>query len=171
MPAHLSGLMEGVNTMPIRFLKNASEIADVSKASPLPVSVERAAPAKLVDTLLIASTTIIITQNRDLLDSTTTELPTLDNCLQYGKLLWTYFRESDAATTYRILARATDHNGAPLASGWLELATGTLPGAANSWNRLEIPTSGYGHYDQYRIEVWRTAGSNYTLISKIVGVR
>ncbi|MGQ9656905.1 MAG: hypothetical protein ACUVV1_03250 [Fimbriimonadales bacterium] len=156
--------------MPIRFLKNASEIADVSKASPLPVSVERAAPAKPVDTLLIASTTITTTANIDLLGFTNTELPTLDNCLQYGKLLWTLFRTGDAATTYRILARATDHNGAPLANGWLVLETKTLLSVANSWSRVVIPSTGFGYFDQYRIEVWRTDGSDYTLISKIVGV-
>jgi len=46
-----------------------------------------------------------------------------------------------------------------------------LPGEANSWGRIEIPASSDGYYDQYRIEVQRTAGSNYNLISKIVGVR
>lgn len=163
--------MEGVNTIPIRFLKNASEIADVSKAAPLPVSVERAAPAKLADTLLVSNLSVNATTNRDLLGSTSTELPTLDTCMQYRKLYWTYFRAGGATTTYRILARATDHNGAPLAGGWLELATGTLAGAANSWNRIEIPATTDGYFDQYRIEVWRTDGSDYDLVSKIVGVR
>jgi hypothetical protein len=46
-----------------------------------------------------------------------------------------------------------------------------LPGGANSWNRIEIPATTDGYYDQYRIEVWRTAGGDYTLSSKIVGVR
>lgn len=163
--------MEGVNTMPIRFLKNASEIADVSKASPLPVSVERNAPAKTADTLLVSNLIVTDTVNRDLLGSTSTELPTLDNCMQYGKLLWTFFRTGDAATTYRILARATDHNGAPLAGGWLVLETKPLLSVANSRSRVVIPSTDFGYFDQYRIEVWRTDGSDYTLISKIVGVR
>jgi hypothetical protein len=91
--------------------------------------------------------------------------------MQYRKLVWFYFRASDAATTYRVLARATDHNGAPLGAGWQELVADTLPGGANSWGRIEIPIS-EGYYDQYRIEVQRTAGdNNYNLISKIVGVR
>jgi hypothetical protein len=92
--------------------------------------------------------------------------------MQYRKLVWFYFRASDAATTYRVLARATDHNGAPLGAGWQEIAPPTpLPGEANTWGRIEIPATTDGYYDQYRIEVWRTAGNNYTLTSKIVGVR
>jgi hypothetical protein len=125
------------------------------------------------DTLLAATTTVTNDANRDLLGSTATELPTLDGCGQYRKLVWFYFRASDAATTYRVLARATDHNGAPLGTGWQEIVPATtLPGAANSWGRIEIPASGDGYYDQYRIEVQRTGGSsNYSLTSKIVGVR
>ena len=156
--------------MPVRFLRNASELADVSMESPLPVQVTNARPVP-ADTLLVATTSVTADANRDLLGSTSTELPTLDGCMQYRKLVWFYFRASDAATTYRVLARATDHNGAPLGAGWQELATGTLPGGANSWGRIEIPASGDGYYDQYRIEVQRTAGSNYILTSKIVGVR
>jgi hypothetical protein len=156
--------------MPVRFLRNASELADVSWETPLPVQVANAKPVP-ADTLLVATTTVDTTANRDLLQSTSTELPTLDNCGQYRKLVWFYFRASDAATNYRVLARATDHNGAPLGTGWQELAAGTLPGGANSWGRIEIPSAGDGYYDQYRIEVQRTAGSNYSLTSKIVGVR
>lgn len=157
--------------MPVRFLKNASELADVSVESPLPVQVTNARPVP-ADTLLVIATDATTT-NRDLFSSTSTELPTLDGCGQYRKLVWFYFRTSDAATNYRILARATDHNGAPLGTGWQELVPPTtLPGGANSWNRIEIPASGDGYYDQYRIEVQRTAGSsNYTLTSKIIGVR
>jgi hypothetical protein len=158
--------------MPVRFLRNASELADVSMESPLPVQVTNARPVP-ADTLLVATTSVTADANRDLLGSTATELPTLDGCMQYRKLVWFYFRASDAATTYRVLARATDHNGAPLGAGWQEIAPATtLPGAANSWGRIEIPSAGDGYYDQYRIEVQRTAGSsNYNLISKIVGVR
>ncbi len=157
--------------MPVRFLRNASELADVSWETPLPVQVANAKPVP-ADTLLVATTTVDTTANRDLLGSTATELPTLDVCGQYRKLVWFYFRAGGDATTYRVLARATDHNGAPLGTGWQELATGTLPGGANSWGRIEIPSAGDGYYDQYRIEVQRTAGSsNYFLTSKIVGVR
>jgi len=157
--------------MPVRFLRNASELADVSWETPLPVQVANAKPVP-ADTLLVATTSVDTTANRDLLGSTSTELPTLDACGQYRKLVWFYFRTSDAATTYRVLARATDHNGAPLGAGWQEIVPATpLPGAANSWGRIEIPATTDGYYDQYRIEVQRTAGSNYNLISKIVGVR
>jgi len=156
--------------MPVRFLRNASELADVSWETPLPVQVANAKPVP-ADTLLVATTGVDTTANRDLQGSTATELPTLDGCMQYRKLVWFYFRAGDAETTYRVLARATDHNGAPLGAGWQELIADTLPGGANSWGRIEIPASGDGYYDQYRIEVQRTAGSNYILTSKIVGVR
>jgi len=137
----------------------------VSRQNRLPVD------ATAPDTLLVVPTTVTAESNRDLLGSTATELPTLDGCMQYRKLVWFYFRAGAAETTYRVLARATDHNGAPLGTGWLLLATGTLPGEANTWGRIEIPASGDGYYDQYRIEVQRTAGSSYVLTSKIVGVR
>jgi hypothetical protein len=156
--------------MPVRFLRNASELADVSMESPLPVQVANAKPVP-ADTLLIATTTVATDANRDLMENTNTETPTLDNCGQYRKLVWFYFRTGAAATTYRILARATDLSAQPLGTGWQELATGTLPGDANSWNRIEIPTTGDGYYDQYRIEVYRTDGGNYTLTSKLIGVR
>jgi hypothetical protein len=157
--------------MPVRFLRNASELADVSWETPLPVQVVNAKPVP-ADTLLIATTTVTTDANRDLLGSTATELPTLDGCMQYRKLVWFYFRTGGDSTNYRVLARATDHNGAPLGTGWQEIVPATpLPGAANSWGRIEIPSAGDGYYDQYRIEVQRTEGSNYILTSKIVGVR
>ena len=169
----------------------------VSENDPLPVDISRSSPLidessgsphllvqignnfnkplfvkpSSVDTLLVATTTVTTDANRDLQGSTATELPTLDNCMQYRKLVWFYFRAGGDSTTYRVLARATDHNGAPLGAGWITLATGTLPGEANTWGRIEIPSAGDGYYDQYRIEVQRTAGSNYALTSKIVGVR
>ena len=160
--------------MPVRFLRNAWELADVSWESPLPVAVANArfVPA---DTLLIASTNLFLTGERDLLGSTNPDLPTLDGCGQYRKLLWIYFRERSSTTSYTIQARATDHNGAPLATGWLTIASGTLPGAsdpnASYWGRLEIPATGDAYYDQYRIVVNRTGDPGYSLISKIVGVR
>ena len=156
--------------MPVRFLRNASELADVSMESPLPVQVANAKPVP-ADTLLVATTTVNTTTNRDLMENTNTETPTLDNCGQYRKLVWFYFRTGGAATTYRILARATDLSAQPLGTGWQELATGTLPPGANSWGRIEIPSTGDGYYDQYRVEVYRTDGSNYTLTSKLIGVR
>jgi len=158
--------------MPVRFLRNASELADVSWETPLPVQVANAKPVP-PDTLLVATTNMFLSGERDLLGSTATELPTLDGCMQYRKLIWFYFRDGAAPTNYRVLARATDHNGAPLGAGWQEIVPATtLPGGANSWGRIEIPTTGDGYYDQYRIEVRRTAGdSNYSLTSKIVGVR
>ena len=148
-----------------------NRLVDVTAQDPLPVQQQGAITTRTADTLLVATTTVTNDANRDLLSSTATELPTLDGCMQYRKLVWFFVRTGAAETTYRVLARATDHNGAPLGTGWITLATGTLPGEANTWGRIEIPASGDGYYDQYRIEVWRTAGSNYDLTSKIVGVR
>ena len=148
-----------------------NRLVDVTAQDPLPVQQQGAITSRTADTLLVATTTVI-DANRDLLGSTSTELPTLDGCGQYRKLVWLYFRAGADSTTYRVLARATDHNGAPLGAGWQLLATGTLPGEANSWGRIEIPATTDGYYDQYRIEVQRTSGdSNYNLTSKIVGVR
>ena len=152
----------------ISYLTESGEERIVRPNTPLPVKVRN----NELDTLLVATTTVTADANRDLLGSTATELPTLDGCMQYRKLVWFYFRAGADSTTYRVLARATDHNGAPLGAGWQEIVPATtLPGGANSWGRIEIPSAGDGYYDQYRIEVQRTAGSNYALISKIVGVR
>jgi len=156
--------------MMIAYLGADGQIVDVRETSPLPVQVANAKPVP-ADTLLIATTNLFLTGERDLLGFANPDLPTLDGCGQYRKLIWFYFREGAGTTSYTILARATDHNGAPLATGWLTVASGTLPGGANSWNRLEIPATGDAYYDQYRIVVNRTDGSGYALISKIVGVR
>jgi hypothetical protein len=156
--------------MMIAYLGDDGQIVDVRKASPLPVQVANAKPVP-ADTLLVATTTVDTTANRDLLGSTATELPTLDVCGQYRKLVWFYFRTGGDSTTYRVLARATDHNGAPLGTGWQEIVPATtLPGGANSWGRIEIPSTGDGYYDQYRIEV-SVASGTVVLTSKIVGVR
>jgi len=158
--------------MMIAYLGADGQIVDVRESSPLPVQVANAKPVP-ADTLLVATTTVTADSNRDLLGSTATELPTLDGCGQYRKLVWFYFRAGGDSTNYRVLARAADHNGAPLSAGWQEIVPATtLPGGANSWGRIEIPASSDGYYDQYRIEVRRTAGdNNYSLTSKIVGVR
>ena len=149
-----------------------NRLVDVTAQDPLPVQQQGAITTRTADTLFANTTSVTADANRDLLGSTATELPTLDVCGQHRKLVWFYFRAGSADTTYRVLARATDHNGAPLGAGWQEIAPATpLPGAANSWGRIEIPATTDGYYDQYRIEVQRTAGSNYTLTSKIVGVR
>jgi len=157
--------------MPVRFLKNASELADVSMESPLPVQVTNAKPVP-ADTLLVATTSVDTTANRDLLGSTATELPTLDGCMQYRKLVWLAHRASNTAINYTIRARATDLAGTPLGSGWQTLASGTFAAdpANPNWVRLDIPATGDGYYDQYRIEV-SVASGTVALMSKIVGVR
>jgi hypothetical protein len=92
--------------------------------------------------------------------------------MQYRKLVWLAHRASNTAINYTIRARATDLAGTPLGSGWQTLASGTFAAdAANpNWVRLDIPATGDGYYDQYRIEVSVASGS-VTLTSKIVGVR
>jgi hypothetical protein len=157
--------------MPARFLRNASKLADVSWETPLPVRVANAKPVP-ADTLLVATTTVDTTANRDLLGSTSTELPTLDGCGQYRKLVWLAHRASNTAINYTIRARATDPSGTPLGSGWQTLASGTFAADSTNpnWVRLDIPATGDGYYDQYRIEV-SVASGTVTLTSKIVGVR
>lgn len=157
--------------MPVRFLKNASEIADVSMESPLPVRQHGAITTRPTDTLLVATLTVDTTA-RDLLNSTAAELPTLDNCGQYRKLVWLAHRASNTAINYTIRARATDPNGAPLGSGWQTLASGSFATDTTNpnWVRLDIPATGDGYYDQYRIEV-SVASGTVVLTSKIVGVR
>jgi hypothetical protein len=157
--------------MMIAYLGADGQIVDVRESSPLPVRVSNAKPVP-ADTLLVATTTVDTTANRDLLGSTSTELPTLDGCGQYRKLVWFAYRASNTAINYTIRARATDHNGAPLGAGWQTLASGTFAAdSANpNWVRLDIPATGDGYYDQYRIEV-SVASGTVVLTSKIVGVR
>ena len=137
----------------------------VSRQNRLPVD------ATAPDTLLVALTTVDTTA-RDLLGSTATELPTLDNCMQYRKLVWIAHRASNTAINYTIRARATDLAGTPLGSGWQTLATGAFAAdpANPNWVRLDIPATTDGYYDQYRIEV-SVASGTVALTSKIVGVR
>jgi len=155
--------------MMIAYLGADGQIVDVREASPLPVQV---ADAKLVstDTLLVVTTTVTTDANRDLMGNTDIETRTLTACGQYRRLIWFYFRTGGATTTYRVLARVIDENGMPLGTGWQQLVLSTLPGGTNTWGRLEIPFDTEGFYDQYRIEVWRTSGEDYTLRSKLIGV-
>jgi hypothetical protein len=156
--------------MMIAYLGADGQIVDVREGSPLPVRVANAKPVP-ADTLLVA-TLAVDTTARDLLGSTAAELPTLDNCGQYRKLVWFAHRASNTAINYTIRARATDPNGAPLGTGWQTIASGTFAAdSANpNWVRLDIPATGDGYYDQYRIEV-SVASGTVALTSKIVGVR
>ena len=139
----------------------------VSPSTPLPVRDTSGS----VDTLLVATLTVDTTA-RDLLGSTATELPTLDNCGQYRTLVWLAHRASNTAINYTIRARATDLAGTPLGSGWQTLASGTFAADATNpnWVRLDFPTTTDGYYDQYRIEV-SVASGTVALTSKIMGVR
>jgi len=156
--------------MMIAYLGADGQIVDVREASPLPVKVANAKPVP-ADTLLVATLTVDTTA-RDLLGSTAADLPTLDNCMQYRKLVWFAHRASNTAINYTIRARATDLAGTPLGSGWQTIASGTFAAdpANPNWVRLDIPATGDGYYDQYRIEV-SVASGTVALTSKIVGVR
>jgi hypothetical protein len=92
--------------------------------------------------------------------------------MQYRKLVWLAHRASNTAINYTIRARATDLAGTPLGSGWQTLASGAFAAdpANPNWVRLDIPATGDGYYDQYRIEV-SVASGTVALTSKIVGVR
>ena len=146
-----------------------NRLVDVTAQDPLPVQQQGAITTRTADTLLVALTTVDTTA-RDLLGSTAAELPTLDNCGQYRKLVWLAHRASNTAINYTIRARATDLAGTPLGSGWQTLATGTFAADGANWVRLDIPATGDGYYDQYRIEV-SVASGTVALTSKIVGVR
>jgi len=156
----------------IGWLKD-NRLVDVTVQDPLPVQQQGAITTRTADTLLVVTTTVTTDTNRDLLGSTNIETRTLFNCGQYRRIVWFYFRTGDATTTYRVLARVIDENGMPMGTGWQQLATGTLPGGANTWGRIDIPSValGEGYYDQYRLEIWRTSGEDYILRSKLIGVR
>ncbi|OYT70510.1 MAG: hypothetical protein CFK49_11775, partial [Armatimonadetes bacterium JP3_11] len=110
--------------MPIRFLKNASEITDVSWEAPLPV-LETSKERKLVqaDPLLTALVIADTNANRDILGNTAAEQPTLSHCGQYHTLIWTGTKSAASDVNYIIEARSTDINsGGPLAGGWFQVA-------------------------------------------------
>jgi hypothetical protein len=50
----------------------------------------------------------------------------------------------------RVWARAVDHNGVSLGSGWRPIGQATIQTPPLRWFRVEIPE---GHWDEYRIEV------------------
>lgn len=156
--------------MPLRFLKNASELTEVSWESPLPVR-ETLRERKLVqvDILLLQTTTVDATA-KDLLGITAAEIATIGNAGQYRMLIWTGVKTGATDISYTIQARTTDVDGNPLGAGWLQIATGTITGAANAWFRVAITQPDGLYYDQYRIVVSQASGSQ-TLHSKIVGVR
>jgi hypothetical protein len=160
--------------LPVQIMaRNPDGSYSVPNATNAPVfNVGNLVRIRTADILLVATTTVTDTANRDLLGSTATELPTLDGCGQYRKLVWFAHRASNTTINYTIRARTTDHNGAPLGTGWQTLASGTFAAdSANpNWVRLDIPATGDGYYDQYRIEV-SVASGTVALTSKIVGVR
>ncbi|GIV05287.1 MAG: hypothetical protein KatS3mg016_0862 [Fimbriimonadales bacterium] len=157
--------------MPIRFLKNASEMADVSMESPLPV-LETSKERKLVqaDPLLTSVISADTNANRDILGNTSAEQPTLSHCSPYHTLIWTGVKSAASDVNYIIEARSTDFDGKPIASGWFQVATGTITGAANSWFRVVITAPDGLYFDQYRIRVQVASGTN-SITSKITGVR
>jgi len=79
-------------------------------------------------------------------------LPTVQGTTPYDRLYWTGYALGSAPVNVnmRVLARAVDHNGVPLGSGWRPIGQATIQTPPLRWFRVEIPE---GHWDEYRIEV------------------
>ncbi|BCW95074.1 MAG: hypothetical protein KatS3mg018_0556 [Fimbriimonadales bacterium] len=145
---------------------SADQLITVSPSSPLPIT------SNTITTPLLTSVVNADTNaNRDILGNTSAEQPTLSHCSPYHTLIWTGVKSAASDVNYIIEARSTDINsGGPLASGWFQVATGTITGAANSWFRVVITAPDGLYFDQYRIRVQVASGTN-TITSKIIGVR
>ncbi len=141
-----------------------SYVQAVSPGTPLPVDPQPTKP--LLTSVVIADTNT----NRDILGNTAPEQPTLSHCSPYHTLIWTGTKSAASDVNYIIEARTVDFSGAPLGFGWLQIATGTITGAANSWFRVVITAPDGLYWDQYRIRVQVASGTN-TITSKITGVR
>lgn len=142
-----------------------NELQPVSPQNRLPTEPK---PAN-ADTLLLQTTTVDVTA-KDLLGNTATDIATIGSAGQYRTLIWTGVKTGATDISYTVLARTTNADGQPLGTGWLQVATGTITGAANSWFRIAITQTDGLYYDQYRIVVSQASGSQ-TLHSKMVGVR
>ncbi len=140
-----------------------SYVQAVSPGTPLPVDPQ---PTKR---LLVSDANATTDADRDLTNSTAPEQPTLSNCAQYHTLIWTMFKTGAADINYTVLARNTDFSGAPLGSGWLQIATGTITGAANTWHRIVITEPNGLYYDQYRIRIQASTSTGQR--SVILGVK
>ncbi len=115
---------------------------------------------------LLTSMLTVNNQERDLLNSTNSQSPTLDRCLPYGRVIWSGRKAGSADIQYRVLARSTDPSGNPLGDGWYLVMQGTISGPAQSWFRVEFAQ---GNWDQYRVEV--ASAVSQTVFNRIVGVR
>ena len=142
-----------------------TELQLVRDDTPLPVS----DVGSVCHSLLIATTTCDATA-KDLLGSTAAETATIGSAGQYHTLIWTGVKTGATDVSYTVLARTTDLDGNPLREGWLQLATGTITGAANSWFRIVLTATEGLYFDQYRIVVSQASGSQ-SLLNKVVGVR
>ncbi len=137
-----------------------NEKTPVTTVTPLPVRTQ-----EMVETLLVSGIGADATA-RDLLGSTDAEAPSLDRASEFRTLVWGGRKTGTADIAYTVLGRWVDASGNPLGDGWLQIASGTITGSANSWFRVEIANQ---HCDQYRIQV--TSSTSQSLFSKVVGVR
>ncbi|MEJ5385777.1 MAG: hypothetical protein WHS44_12965 [Fimbriimonadales bacterium] len=142
------------------------DLQPVSPSSRLPVDATQSNADRLLTSVVNADTNA----NRDILGNTSAEEPTLSNCSPYHTLIWTGVKSAASDVNYIIEARSTDFDGNPIASGWLQTATGTITGAADSWFRVVITAPEGLYFDQYRIRVQVASGTN-SITSKITGVR
>ncbi len=160
--------------MPVQFLKDGSQIVDVSVQTPLPVSVREQVAEPRVEVLWVGLTTVTTASggvSRDLNGSTGADDPTLVYVGEFRQFVWVGRKSSTTdALDYVIQARATDLTGNPLDTGWITIAQGTIS-ASDTWFRVVFPSDGAGGFDQIRIGVSRTTGSDYTLQSKVWGIR
>lgn len=156
--------------MAIMGYRNAqNRLQDVSPETPLPVhDRDRETQARNADTLLIHSAPVS-TAEADLFGNTSADIATLAGTGQYRTLIWTGVKTGAQDITYTVRARTVDADGNPLGSGWIQIATGTISGAAGTWFRVVISQTDGLYYDQYRITVSSSAAQ--TAHSKIVGVR
>ncbi len=156
--------------MILRFIRN-KQPSEVSLETPLPViDTSRERRNIAAEPVLISTVTVDTNTNRDLLSITVSEVATIGNAGVYRTLIWTGFKQGAADINYTVQARTTDADGNPLGGGWLNITSGTITGAANTWFRIVISQTDGLYYDQYRITVSQTSGSQ-TLQNKIVGVR
>lgn len=158
--------------MVLQFLSRIFGLTDVREDRPLPVhDSDRETQARNADRLLVSDLSATADANRDLLGNTSTDQPTLSNTLPYHTLLWYVFKSGADSINYIVEARACDFSGNPLGTGWLQIATGTITGATNTWHRIVITQTDGLYYDQYRFRFQRGGSSDVSQRSVIVGVR
>jgi hypothetical protein len=145
--------------------QRAGDVAPVAEGDGLPIELSN------IDTLLIGVVSIDST-DRDLMNNTDPETPTITQASAYRRFILYIFASSAATVTLTLRGRATDASGVPLNTGWVDLATVSIATAANTWYRVVLqasdglPLGG----DQYRVRVTQSTGSQ-TIYFNLKGER